>query len=223
MYHKAAMKYLFSLFVAVITPIVCIAQQCADCESAKGSFVVEDNYQALNEFSSHKEAETHYFHSRLNTINHQKNFAALRQISDVRKAVCEGLFVSELIDLLFDCASYGTERCPEISASRGELLKGRSESSGCKNPVLLMPKEFQNADVTVVDFADRPVFSVARESCCSNGDRQHFFFKEACENAKDRGPIKFLFNFPGTRKYDCRMYSGDSCSRSDGDTSKLCK
>lgn len=85
----------------------------------------------------------------------------------------------------------------------GALWKPISESTG--TVVILMPPEYQNADVQILNRDGNPVASPIRRDCCEhNGGREHIYLDRSAGALAGAGtPLTVRFEFAGG-VVDCR-------------------
>ena len=109
----------------------------------------------MSQFDSHLQAEQHYFHC--------------------------SLFGFQTWNALGMCLEQIREHEPDcVGIQRNELYKPRSESHG--TPALLLAGSLHGESLSIEDAAGNRVGSVLRTSCCNNGGRAHWFFRERCED-----------------------------------------
>lgn len=90
-----------------------------------------------------------------------------------------------------------------VDGVEGALWKPAAESSG--TVVVLMPEEYQYADIDMVNSNGDVVDVPARRTCCSNGDRAHAYFSRTARDLAGAGvPLTVRFRF-SDGYVDCRQ------------------
>ena len=199
------MRYLLLFLPLIICPIS-YAQDAPVLPP--GTFTIyegEDPELFGNTFSTHREGEQNFYHCELNNVQLAQAVAAMCPV------VCEQPKISEFIDAVCGCEREVIPDCKPFSGD--ELWKGRSESSGCRNPVILMPQPFHDADIKVYgQDSNQEVATVGRETI-ANGNRWHWFLEQSCDSLRGKGGIDVFFSLQDGST-QCRSFEGDPCSRS---------
>lgn len=150
------------LFWGIIFCALCIVST-ASAQVKPGTFKVWDDPKnpLRNRFTSHKEGEQHY--DSLTLYLYQKEIKFGQQDAALKACLAA--------NPEFDPA------CKPIQS--GELYKPVSETHGA--PALLVSNSFEGQTAYITDSGGKKVGTLIRTSCCANGNRNHFFFRERCE------------------------------------------